>query len=304
MKTGAGERPGTPAIVQLLDLPADGSRAPTAEVDQLERARAFAEPLLQGRLLDTGEEAFAHAQGVAAILEALGAARELQAAAYLVYAGDWLSRPEEVVEKAFGASHASLVAATRKLVAIQRAARAAQVQQEHRAEQAPGRPKPANPPLGGRTPQGGGLGGSDQTERVRKMLLAFSRDLRVVLLRLASRLQTLRWFAASRRACPEALARESLQVFAPLANRLGIWQVKWELEDLAFRFLQPEDYRAIARQLDETRIERERAIEGIRRRVAEALQSHGIRAEVQGRPKHLYSIWKKMQGKGLAFANV
>ncbi|MBK6865395.1 MAG: bifunctional (p)ppGpp synthetase/guanosine-3',5'-bis(diphosphate) 3'-pyrophosphohydrolase [Ideonella sp.] len=272
MKTGSADRADTATIVQLLDLPAAPERP--RDPSQLERARAFAEPLLQGRELDTGEDALAHAQGVAAILEALGAARELQAAAYLVYAGDFLSQPEEVVAKAFGASHASLVTATRKLVAIQRAARAVQVQQEQ------------------------------QTERVRKMLLAFSRDLRVVLLRLASRLQTLRWFAASRRPCPEALAREAMDVFAPLANRLGIWQVKWELEDLSFRFLQPDEYRAVARQQGETRIERERQIEAIRRRLAEALQQQGIRAEVQGRPKHLYSIWKKMQGKGLAFANV
>ena len=270
MKTGTDERRDPAAIVQLLDPPA----AQAADASQLERARAFAEPLLEGRQLDTEEDALGHARGVAAILDALGAARELQAAAYLVYAGDYLSRPEEVVTKAFGASYASLVTATRKLVEIQRAARGARVQQDQ------------------------------QTERVRKMLLAFSRDLRVVLLRLASRLQTLRYFATSRRACPQELARESLQVFAPLANRLGIWQVKWELEDLSFRFLQPDEYHAIARQLDETRVARERQIEAIRRRLVAALQAQGIRAEVQGRPKHLYSIWRKMQGKGLAFDDV
>ena len=270
MKTGTDERRDPAAIVQLLDPPA----AQAADASQLERARAFAEPLLEGRQLDTEEDALGHARGVAAILDALGAARELQAAAYLVYAGDYLSRPEEVVTKAFGASYASLVTATRKLVEIQRAARGARVQQDQ------------------------------QTERVRKMLLAFSRDLRVVLLRLASRLQTLRYFATSRRACPQELARESLQVFAPLANRLGIWQVKWELEDLSFRFLQPDEYHAIARQLDDTRVARERQIEAIRRRLVAALQAQGIRAEVQGRPKHLYSIWRKMQGKGLAFDDV
>jgi GTP pyrophosphokinase len=115
---------------------------------------------------------------------------------------------------------------TRKLVAVQRAARDAPVGQEGRAL---------------------------QTERVRKMLLAVSRDLRVVLLRLASRLQTLRWHAASRTPCPQALALETQQVFAPLASRLGIWQIKWELEDLAFRLLQPQDYHRIARLLHETR---------------------------------------------------
>ena len=119
----------------------------------------------------------------------------------------------------FGASQAALVAHARKLGALQRAAQGARLD---------------------------GAGRALQVERVRKMLLAFSRDLRVVLLRLASRLQTLRFFAASKTPCPPDLAAEAMQVFAPLANRLGIWQIKWELEDLAFRFLDPEQYRTIA----------------------------------------------------------
>jgi hypothetical protein len=131
------------------------------------------------------------------------------------------------------------------------------------------------------------------------MLLAFSRDLRVVLLRLASRLQTLRWYAATKRACPRALARSRMQVFAPLANRLGIWQIKWELEDLAFRFLAARRLPAVARLLDEKRTEREQGVEARDRRLARAAAGgRRLKAEVQGRPKHLYSIWKKMQGKG------
>ena len=243
----------------------------------LARARAFAEPLLAAEALDTGENAMAHADGVARILQAVGAAPSMCAAAYLVYAGDYLQRPEEVVSKAFGPSYASLVTLTRRLVQIQRAARDAELGQERRAL---------------------------QTERVRKMLLAFSRDLRVVLLRLASRLQTMRWHAASRHACPAALAEETLQVFAPLANRLGIWQVKWELEDLAFRVLHPDEYRRVARQLHETRAERETDIAAAQAEVQALLQRAGIQADVQGRPKHLYSIWRKMQGKHLAFDRV
>ena len=258
-------------IVQLAgDRPAD-------EAAQLARARAFAEPLLAGRALDTGEDALSHADGVASILERIGAAPSMRAAVYLVYAADYLNRPEEVVANAFGDSYASLVSYTRRLVQIQRAAREAKVGADQRAL---------------------------QTERVRKMLLAFSRDLRVVLLRLASRLQTLRYHAASKYPCPEVLARESLHVFAPLANRLGIWQIKWELEDLAFRFLQPEDYRYVARLLDEKRVEREQHVEALRQRLVQQLAAHGLRTEVQGRPKHLYSIWKKMQGKQLDFPHV
>jgi len=271
MKTGLQDsRIAAAAIVQLADVAPEESRE--AEISQLARARAFAEPLLVGQTLDTGEDALVHAEGVANILLGIGAAPSMGAAAYLVYAGDYLSKPDEVVSKAFGPSYAGLVMHTRKLVQIQRAAREAQVQDEKRAE---------------------------QTERVRKMLLAFSRDLRVVLLRLASRLQTLRHFAMSKQACPPVLARESMQVFAPLANRLGIWQVKWEMEDLAFRFLEPGSYKNVARLLDEKRVEREQGVEAFRQALSDELARNGVRAEVQGRPKHLYSIWKKMRGKGL-----
>ena len=266
---------GAAAIVHLASASADDAAASSAH--SVARARAFAEPLLSGQVLDTGEPAMGHADGVAQVLAGMGAAPALCAAAYLVYAGDYLHRPEDVVRKGFGESYASLVTLTRKLVQIQRAARAAQVGPGERAE---------------------------QTERVRKMLLAFSRDLRVVLLRLASRLQTLRWFAASKQHCPPELAAESMQVFAPLANRLGIWQVKWELEDLSFRFLLPQDYQRVARQVDQTRAARERSVEAARSELLAVLQAHGLQADVQGRPKHLYSIWKKMQGKGLQFEQV
>jgi GTP pyrophosphokinase len=260
----------TAAIVHLAS-------ATAAEEGALERARAFAEPLLAGRTLDTGEDALAHADGVATILRAIGAAPSLSASAYLVYAGDYLQRPEEVVHKAFGESYASLVVLTRKLVQIQRAARDAQVGADQRAL---------------------------QTERVRKMLLAFSRDLRVVLLRLASRLQTLRWHAQSKTDCPRPIALEAQQVFAPLANRLGIWQIKWELEDLAFRILEPREYKRIARLLHESRAERERHVALARVELETLLRGAGLRAEVHGRPKHLLSIWKKMQGKALGFDRV
>jgi GTP pyrophosphokinase len=274
LQAGAGTAAASAPIVALTDADTESAEA---EHSALQRARAFAEPLLAGRLLDTGEEALAHADGVAEILQAIGAGPGMRAASYLVYAGDFLQKPEEVVAKAFGERYAGLVAHTRKLVQIQRAAREAQVEAEQRAQ---------------------------QTERVRKMLLAFSRDLRVVLLRLASRLQTLRWHAASRTPCPQLLAQESQQVFAPLANRLGIWQIKWEMEDLAFRFLQPDDYKRLAQALAEKRLQRETGIEATRCQLQAELAAAGISAEVQGRPKHLYSIWKKMQGKGLALAQV
>jgi len=283
VKTGLGGAAQSAApIVALVD---ETQAHDAADAAPIARARAFAEPLLSAQKLDTGEDALEHADGVAAILAGIGAAPSMQAAAYLVYAGDYLNKPEEIVAKAFGPSYASLVTHTRRLVQLQRTAREAQA---------------AQAVSGGAAKEARAV----QTERVRKMLLAFSRDLRVVLLRLASRLQTLRWFAATRTPCPEALALESQQVFAPLANRLGIWQVKWELEDLAFRFLQPERYKALARALDEKRVEREHGVEAAREQLEADLAAQGIRAEVQGRPKHLYSIDRKMQGKGLSLERV
>ena len=273
--------PASAAIVQLADAPDTPSSVGVAAEEAhelLARARAFAAPLLSGEVFDTGEAALAHADGVAGLLLGLGAAPGVAAAAYLVYAGEYLARPEEVVAKTFGPGYAGLVSHTRKLVQLQRSARDALADARESSSAAHR---------------------AAQIERVRKMLLAFSRDLRVVLLRLASRLQTLRHYAASKQPCPRALAEETAQVFAPLANRLGLWQLKWELEDLSFRFLQPEAYQRIARLLDAKRGEREAGVETVRARLAEALAASGVQAEVQGRPKHLYSIWKKMQGKRL-----
>jgi GTP pyrophosphokinase len=136
------------------------------------------------------------------------------------------------------------------------------------------------------------------------MLLAFSRDLRVVMLRLASRLQTLRHFAATKAPVPVGLASEALNVFAPLANRLGIWELKWEMEDLSFRFLEPDTYRQVAKLLDEKRSEREAHMADLRTQLAQALAAQGLVANVQGRPKHIYSIVKKMRGKSLGFEQV
>ncbi|MES2534217.1 MAG: bifunctional (p)ppGpp synthetase/guanosine-3',5'-bis(diphosphate) 3'-pyrophosphohydrolase [Pseudomonadota bacterium] len=248
--------------------------------DMLGRARAFAEPLIADEMLDTGENTLAHADAVAAIVAAMGGSEAMQAASYLVYSCQHLNRPQEVIAKVFGDNFASLAVETTKLVHVQKQTRLATV--------------------GAHTADGTGA----QTENVRKMLLAFSRDLRVVMLRLASRLQTLRHAAASKSPVPESVARESLQVFAPLASRLGIWQVKWEIEDLSFRFLEPETYQLIARLLDEKRIEREGYVEQLRSQLETELHGEGIRAAVQGRPKNIYSIVKKMRGKSLDFAQV
>ena len=248
-------------------------------VHALERARAFAEPLLASETLDTGENILAHADAVAAIVRTIGGSEAMQAASYLVYASAHLAKPEETISRAFGQGYAALALETTKLVQVQRQARLTQLAAERAGIAVPLAQSAAA-----------------QTENVRKMLLAFSRDLRVVLLRLASRLQTLRYFAASKQPMPPGLAAESLHVFAPLANRLGIWEIKWEMEDLSFRFLEPDTYRHIARLLDEKRVEREAYVGQLRDEIEQSLRAQGIDAQVQGRPKHIYSIVTKMRG--------
>ncbi len=246
----------------------------------LARARAFADPLLANEQLGTGENVLAHADAVAAILKSIGGSESMQAASYLVYTCEHLNKPYEVIAKAFGENFAHLAVETTKLVHVQRLSRAGGQAATSSAD------------------------AKLQTENVRKMLLAFSRDLRVVMLRLASRLQTLRHYAASKQVVPASLASESLNVFAPLANRLGIWQIKWEMEDLAFRFLEPQTYKHIASLLDEKRTERESNMQSLRQQLQAQLQSKGIAATVQGRPKHIYSIVRKMRGKSLGFERV
>ncbi|GAB3187926.1 RelA/SpoT family protein [Hydrogenophaga aquatica] len=282
------------AIATALSVQAGAGHAALA------RARAFAEPLLAGETLDSGENTLAHADAVAAILALMGGSTDMQACAYLVYACQYLNRPQEVIAKAFGNDYATVAVETTKLVQLQRQARlkAAQVRAQRQVQQE----QTGLPAVSAKAPASE-LDAS-QTENVRKMLLAFSRDLRVVLLRLASRLQTLRYHAATKTLPDEGLASESLHIFAPLANRLGIWQVKWEMEDLSFRFLEPDTYKQIARLLDEKRVERESHVEQVRLGLEETLRAQGIDASVQGRPKHIYSIIKKMRGKSLDFEQV
>lgn len=143
-------------------------------------------------------------------------------------------------------------------------------------------------------------GRPEQAERLRRMLLAMVDDVRAVLIKLAFRLQNLR--LATRRQEPDAplLAQETLDVLAPLANRLGIGSLKWEMEDLSLRILEPEAYRAIANGLDADRRAREDYVNAFTRELQKAVEAEGVKARVFGRPKHIYSIWRKMQKKQLA----
>ena len=243
----------------------------------VEKARAFAQPLLSGQQLPTGERLADHAQGVADLVAHIGGTADMQAAVYLACACDQLNKPQELLAAAFGDELAHLALEAQRLFQLQR--QASQLRDD---------------PLQTKV----------QIENVRRMLLAFSRDLRVVMLLMASHLQSLRYTASLKVPGFEAIARESLQVFAPLANRLGVWQIKWEMEDLAFRMLEPAVYKEMAGLLELKRTEREQEIGQVQSYLQTQLKQQGITAQVQGRPKNIYSIVKKMRGKSLGFDQV
>lgn len=249
---------------------------------RIEHAVAWVLPRFAGQRAATGEPVAFHAANVVRILAGLQTDVATRIAALVAALPVDLSAPapslrNDPVAAEFGTEIARLVQGTRALLRLGLVARHASDSESD---------------------------SGDQKEMQRKMLLAMAADLRIVLMRLASRLQTLRWYAASKEPCSPAFARETMDLYAPLANRLGIWQVKWEMEDLSFRFLDPDRYKQIARLLEEKRVEREAFIERTIERVQTTLAKAGIAADVSGRPKHIYSIWNKMRLKGLEFSQL
>lgn len=145
---------------------------------------------------------------------------------------------------------------------------------------------------------------AQQVESLRKMLLAMVQDIRVVLIKLAERTQTLRCLSGASPSQQKRIAQESKGIFAPLANRLGVWQIKWELEDLSLRYLEPQLYKEVAKMLDERRVDREQYIIDVVNQLKCELSNAEIKADVTGRPKHIYSIIKKMKSKRLDFSEL
>ncbi len=251
--------------------------------DALRFVRAHADQLH----LPSGEGAVEHALGTLRILKTLKADHAAQAAAVLFSIAAHVEIANEQFTERFGAEVAQLVADVCKLMRLSIAGE-----------------KAANSLTASRAQRDIKQQRRAQVEALRKMLLAFSQDIRIVLIRLASRLQTLRYHAAQKVPLEPEIARETLDLDAPLANRLGIWQLKWELEDLAFRFEDPQTYKRIARWLDEKRVEREAFIAQAIKRLQSELQKAEIKAEISGRPKHIYSIWRKMRGKQIDFSEL
>ncbi|SMF98525.1 GTP pyrophosphokinase, (p)ppGpp synthetase I [Burkholderia singularis] len=236
--------------------------------------------------LSSGEPLVEHAAGTASIMQRLNVDPPAVSAAALFALTPHLNDPETQIAAHFGNEVVQLVNDVRKLLRLGTVSlRAAQ-----NAGADAGRDAQAQRRA--------------QIEALRKMLLAFAQDIRVVLIRLASRLQSMRYYAAAKIAPPPDLARETLEIYAPLANRLGIWQLKWELEDLAFRFEDPVTYKRIAKLLDEKRAEREAYVAEAIGRLERELAAAQIHADVSGRPKHIYSIWRKMRGKELDFSEL
>ncbi len=220
----------------------------------------------------SGEPYITHAMAVAEILVNLHLDPEAIIAAILHDVVEDTANSLEDIRQVFGDAVASLVDGVTKLAVIEQQDLSERGTKEHL-----------------------------QAESLRKLLLAMAEDVRVVLIKLADRLHNLRTLKYLPEYKQRRVARETMDIYAPLANRLGIWHIKWELEDLAFRYLQPLEYKKVAAFLVERRVNREKYIEHAIRIIKAEINKAGIKAEVSGRPKHIYSIWKKMQRKGVSF---
>ena len=278
-------------MVKLTDITRDISsdqwlealtaRLPQRERDLVSRADSWARQYYAAREHPTGRPWMDHARAATGILGGLRVGGEAIAAALLLGASLATAEERDALQGAFGPAVLSLIEGVASMAQIQalRSSNAASAKtSDDRAS---------------------------QLEALRKMFLAMAQDVRVVLIKLADQVQCLRELASAEESGPrEDTARETLELFSPLANRLGVWQLKWELEDLAFRCLEPSMYRDLARQLDEKRKDREIYLDEVIRIVRSALAEAGIDAVVSGRPKHIYSIWRKMQSKGIGLADL
>ena len=248
-------------------------------------AYAFARESYADINLDSGQPAIEFSKSIGLILAELNSDAQTRIAGLLAVLPKYNPDVAEQIEARFGVEVSNLVDSVRKLFKLRDL-------------------------TGGLEEIGHGKNAAQirkaQAETLRKMLLAMAADMRVVMIRLAARMAALRYLARKKDDSDVSrhYAKETLEIYAPLANRLGIWQVKWELEDLSFRFIDPDAYRKIAKSLEEKRTEREDFIRRIMARLKEELDAAGIKAEVTGRPKHIYSIYNKMRGKSLDFSQM
>jgi len=251
---------------------------PPAELALIRQACEFAAPLYHGQTEVTGMPLLRHALGAASILIGMRLDHETIAATVLHAVPDCLEDWAELLAGCFGRSVTALVEGISRVERIRLFSEMRGAQDKDEAAQ--------------------------QIESLRKMLLAMVEDIRVVLIKLAERTQTLRNLSGANPEQQKQIAQETQSIFAPLANRLGVWQLKWELEDLSLRYLEPALYKKVAKLLDERRVDRERYIEEVLAQLRQALAEAGIEAEVTGRPKHIYSIINKMKRKQIEFSEL
>ena len=278
-------------MVSVVAVPQEGTASIVAGLSPEDSARvlkalAFVEPIYTGKAIPSGQDAMQFVLGVVGVLTALNVDAETRIAGLLFELHVLDLDVAATIEERFGKDIADLVAGVRQLMRFH----GLTFQQPQEIKRGKNAAQQA----------------AAQVETLRKMLLAMASDMRVVLVRLASRVSTLRYFAEHKleNEATAQYARETFDLYAPLANRLGIWQLKWELEDLSFRFLEPTTYKRIAKMLEEKRIERAEFVDSAISRLRTELTAAGIKAEVSGRPKHIYSIWNKMRGKALDFSEL
>ncbi|HEX8992229.1 MAG TPA: bifunctional (p)ppGpp synthetase/guanosine-3',5'-bis(diphosphate) 3'-pyrophosphohydrolase [Anaerolineales bacterium] len=263
-----------------------------ADRDLIHRAYRVAEEAHRGQKRISGEPYINHCLAVAQILAELRVPPDVLAAGLLHDTVEDTSVTLDDIQRDFGDGVAGLVNGVTKLTNLPRVSR-----DDQHAEPKPGSSAPdmdSKATVLGRRPD-------LASETLRKTFLAMGDDVRVVLIKLADRLHNMRTLSHMPEAKRKRIAQQTLDIFAPLANRLGIWQIKWELEDLAFRYVNTTKYKEIAEQLAERRPDREAQIEAIIESLGKLFQEHAIQVEITGRPKHIYSIYKKMAEKGKAF---
>ncbi len=271
------------------------------------RAYRVAEKAHEGQKRASGEPYLNHCLAVAGILAEMRVPPAVIAAGLLHDTVEDTSVTLNDIRRDFGEEIATLVDGVTKLTQLPRVTRGDQHSETDRPDQDKQQPGDRKGSLD-EDLEAAQISRSRKydlvSETLRKTFLAMGEDVRVVLIKLADRLHNMRTLGHMPEHKRKRIAQETLDIFAPLANRLGIWQIKWELEDLGFRYVNPEKYREIADNLTERRSVREKQMEEIRNRLQTVLHQAGIQAEVTGRPKHIYSIYKKMARKGIPFEMV
>src|SRR5512137_2950619 len=273
-----------------------------ADRELIFRAYRMAESAHKGQKRASGEPYVNHCVAVASILAELRVPVEVVVAGLLHDTVEDTHVSLDDIKKDFGEDVARLVDGVTKLTQLPRVSRGDQHPDEavydeearHAADRS-GEPSPEDSAEARSKSRRYDL----VSETLRKTFLAMGEDVRVVLIKLADRLHNMRTLGHMPAAKRQRIAQETLDIFAPLANRLGIWQMKWELEDLGFRYVNPEKYREIAANIAERRLDRERELNEIIDHLNEIISQAGIKADISGRPKHIYSIYRKMVRKGV-----